>query len=92
MVVGVIVKLAFGLVDVPTKVVNVALEYHFHVAPVPSVPPDWVRVVGVLLPEHILVTVALMVVPAMDCVMTVTVTLFELSLTRPQTDPDSDLT
>ena len=90
--VGVIVKLAFGLVDVPTKVVKVALEYHFQVAPVPRVPPDWVSVVGVLLPEQILVTVALIVVPAMDCVMTVTVTLFVLSLTGPQADPDSALT
>lgn len=80
------VKLALALVEVPTNEVNVALEYHFQVAPVPRVPPDCVSVVGVLLPEQILVTVALIVVPAIDCVMTVTVTLLVLSLTVPQTD------
>lgn len=78
------VKLALAFVEVPTKVVNVGLEYHFQVAPVPSVPPDCVSVVGVLLPEQILVTVALIVVPAIDWVLTVTVTLLVLSLTVPQ--------
>ena len=38
-------KLAFADELDPTKVVNEASEYHLHVAPVPKVPPLWVKVV-----------------------------------------------
>ena len=51
MLVGLTEKLAFANALVPTKVVNVASEYHCQLAPVPRLPPVCVRVV--LLPLQI---------------------------------------
>ena len=33
---------ALAVTDVPTSAIKPGSEYHFHVAPVPKVPPDWV--------------------------------------------------
>jgi len=52
--VGLTDKLAFAKALVPTKVVNVLSEYHFHEAPVPRLPPVCVNVV--LFPLHIIET------------------------------------
>ena len=43
--VGLTDKLASAAALVPTKVVNLALEYHFQMAPVPRLPPVCVRLI-----------------------------------------------
>jgi len=71
--VGLTDKLAFAAALLPTNVVNVLSEYHFHEAPVPRLPPVCVSVV--LLPLHIVATDALNDVGATEGWLTVTVTL-----------------
>ena len=61
---GLNVKLAFAATLVPTKVVKPAFEYHFQLAPVPRLPPIWVKVI--LEPLHIGVAEVIKLVGAME--------------------------
>ncbi len=61
---GVTDRLAFAPVPLATNAVYVLLEYHFHVAPVPKVPPVCVRIL--VPPLHITGGVAVNVVGATD--------------------------
>ena len=71
--IGLTDKLAFATALVPTKVVKPASEYHFQLAPVPRLPPVWVKVV--LLPLQIVFGEPINEVGATEDWFTVTVTL-----------------
>lgn len=81
---GVIVKLAFALDEVPTKVVNDEFEYHFQIAFAPKEPPLCVRVVLETLPKQKLVTDAVTKVSATEGVTVLMVMLLVLSPTLAQ--------
>jgi len=72
-VVGLTTRLALAAALVPIDVVKPAFVYHTHCAPVPIVPPVWIK--DTLVPLHIGVADALNDAGATDGVLTVTVTL-----------------